>query len=126
MTGVLVNINDFFKLKNFTFLIVENFIEAICFYYNKNKLLFLRHDVVVPASLQCPKFRDGALDSSNIWFSSGGTSSVIHLDSYEHVYCNYRGTKTLTFINSTKYNHLIPEIITQNNGLYNDKIDVDQ
>ena len=61
-----------------------------------------------------------------MWFSSGGTSSVVHNDDFENINCVYRGTKTFVFVNSTKYADLLPEILTNVNGSYNDKIDVDR
>ena len=36
-----------------------------------------------------------------MWFSSGGTSSVIHNDDSENINCLFEGTKTLTMFNSS-------------------------
>lgn len=42
-------------------------------------------------------FRGGLtrrLWDTNMWFSAGGTSSLIHADAFENVYCMFSGTKT--------------------------------
>jgi len=33
-----------------------------------------------------------------MWFSSGGTKSVLHNDDVDNINCLYRGNKTLTFV----------------------------
>lgn len=36
-----------------------------------------------------------------MWYSSGGTKSVLHTDGYENVNCLIRGNKKLIMINSS-------------------------
>ncbi|XP_012945505.1 lysine-specific demethylase 8 [Aplysia californica] len=59
----------------------------------------LAHDVVLPCPLQCPALKL-AVDTSFLWFSSGGTKSVVHVDSYENILCVLRGSKTVTMVST--------------------------
>ena len=45
-----------------------------------------------------------------MWFSSGGTKSVLHNDDQENINCLYRGTKELLFIDYKKYKSKVIEI----------------
>ena len=38
-----------------------------------------------------------------MWFSSGGTKSVVHTDSVDNFNCLYRGDKTFVMVDPTKY-----------------------
>lgn len=43
-----------------------------------------------------------------MWFSSGGTKSVLHNDDgFENINCLIRGTKELLFIDYHKYKHVV-------------------
>ena len=43
-----------------------------------------------------------------MWFSSGGTKSVLHLDDgLDNINCLFRGTKELLFIDYQKYKHVV-------------------
>ena len=33
-----------------------------------------------------------------MWYSSGDTKSVVHVDSYENIFCVVRGRKTFTLV----------------------------
>ena len=39
-----------------------------------------------------------------MWFSSGGTKSVLHNDDVDNINCLFSGTKELLFIDYKKYN----------------------
>ena len=52
---------------------------------------FLRYDLPVYDSINCPFIRDNLLDDLVLWFSSGGTRSVWHYDDYENLNCLIRG-----------------------------------
>ncbi|KAK3097177.1 hypothetical protein FSP39_007148 [Pinctada imbricata] len=71
---------------------------------------FIRDDVTVPCSLQCEDVIDGKIVESVMWFSSGGTKSVVHTDSVDNINCLYRGDKTFVMVD--------PDI-------YGDKVDMD-
>uniref|UniRef100_A0A1I8JJ34 EF-hand domain-containing protein n=1 Tax=Macrostomum lignano TaxID=282301 RepID=A0A1I8JJ34_9PLAT len=79
---------------------------------------FLLKDLVVPFPLQCKYFVQGGLDTHVAWFSSGGTSSVIHYDDYENVNCLLRGRKTLVFLNTTRYASQVNSIIDKDDRGY--------
>lgn len=38
-----------------------------------------------------------------MWFSSGGTKSVVHTDSVDNVNCLYRGEKQFVMVDPDKY-----------------------
>lgn len=42
-----------------------------------------------------------------MWFSSGGTSSVIHTDDYENILCVLDGVKQVVLVDSDKFPHVI-------------------
>lgn len=64
---------------------------------------FLRHDIMIPCPLQCRQLVQNEFVDNVMWYSSGGTSSVVHTDSVENINCLYRGNKTLTFVDPDKY-----------------------
>ncbi|PAA74413.1 hypothetical protein BOX15_Mlig029500g1 [Macrostomum lignano] len=89
---------------------------------------YLLSDLLLPFPLQCRLFIRGGLDTHVVWFSSGGTSSVIHHDAYENINCLYRGRKKLVFLNTTKYPEQAEKIIDREEGSFSsvdvDKVDV--
>jgi len=52
-------------------------------------------EVFVPKPLLCDDFLK-RLDSCVMWFSSGGTKSVLHFDNSENINCLFDGSKELT------------------------------
>ncbi|XP_028415019.1 uncharacterized protein LOC114538089 isoform X2 [Dendronephthya gigantea] len=60
-------------------------------------------DVFLPPPLCCPELVDNFLLAKLMWFSSGGTKSVLHYDSAENINCLFAGTKKLYFIDPNKY-----------------------
>jgi len=62
----------------------------------------MRHEYELPPIVDCPAFlanRRGGMRQINHWFSSGGTSSVLHHDNFENINCLLDGEKDLIFIN---------------------------
>ncbi|XP_070188072.1 jmjC domain-containing protein E-like [Littorina saxatilis] len=59
---------------------------------------YLRPDVWVPCSLQCPELIQQGFAFAIMWFSSGGTKSVVHTDAFENILCLYRGQKTFVML----------------------------
>ena len=47
-----------------------------------------------------------------MWFSSGGTKSVVHTDNVDNINCLYRGEKQLFFIDPAKYGDKVTIIVT--------------
>jgi len=56
---------------------------------------FLREDVPIYHSINCPFILMELLDDLVMWFSSGGTRSVWHYDDYENINCLIAGRKEL-------------------------------
>eukprot|EP00118_Oscarella_pearsei_P003453 m.14342 g.14342 ORF g.14342 m.14342 type:complete len:413 (+) comp25703_c0_seq1:21-1259(+) len=52
----------------------------------------LRAEWPIPECLSCGGFTDNTADA-RIWFSSGGTTSVLHVDQYENLHCVVFGSK---------------------------------
>ncbi|RDD43635.1 Lysine-specific demethylase 8 [Trichoplax sp. H2] len=77
-----------------------------------------RKDVYLPSCLQCQVF---TLTDDVMWFSSGGTKSVLHTDGYQNLNCLFRGTKDLVMINSS---YPREELIEVSKGAYSN-VDVD-
>ncbi|XP_038076574.1 tRNA wybutosine-synthesizing protein 5-like isoform X2 [Patiria miniata] len=67
---------------------------------------FLKKDVLVPPPLLCDNITVNFLDSV-MWFSSGGTKSVLHNDDVDNLNCLFSGQKEILFVNYTKYRHQI-------------------
>ncbi len=42
-----------------------------------------------------------------MWFSSGGTKSVVHTDSVDNILCVFRGDKEFVLVNPHKYAHRV-------------------
>ena len=53
---------------------------------------FLRKDILIYKSINCPYILDKLLIDLVMWFSSGGTTSVWHNDGYENINCLIKGT----------------------------------
>ncbi len=45
-----------------------------------------------------------------MWFSSGGTKSVIHNDDVNNINCIFSGSKEFLFMNITKYRNQVKQI----------------
>jgi len=61
----------------------------------------MRKEYNVPRVVDCPTYfvnRAGGMRQINHWFSSGGTSSVLHKDGFENINCLMAGSKDLVFI----------------------------
>ncbi|ESO82239.1 hypothetical protein LOTGIDRAFT_96029, partial [Lottia gigantea] len=67
---------------------------------------FLRKDLRLQHCLQCGDMVNKMIDTAIMWFSGGGTSSVVHVDSYHNLNCVYRGSKHFVLVNPHKYQHL--------------------
>ncbi|XP_070568016.1 bifunctional peptidase and (3S)-lysyl hydroxylase Jmjd7-like [Ptychodera flava] len=63
---------------------------------------FLRKDVLLPPPLQCLEL-NGILLETIMWFSSGGTKSVVHYDAVDNINCVFSGSKEVVFIDPVKY-----------------------
>merc|ERR1711934_274800 len=60
-----------------------------------------RKEYKLPKAVDCPAFYSnsrGGMRQINHWFSSGGTSSVLHKDGFENINCLMDGNKDLVFI----------------------------
>lgn len=64
---------------------------------------FIRKDIILPCCMQCPFIVEGKLVENIMWFSSGGTKSVVHTDSVDNVNCLYRGEKQFVMVDPDKY-----------------------
>ena len=58
-------------------------------------------DITVPISLQCGGLQ-GAIKSVLMWFSSGGTKSVLHNDGLDNINCLLDGSKDLIMFNKVR------------------------
>lgn len=67
---------------------------------------FLRQDVFVPPPIACQDITQGNLVHELLWFSSGGTKSVLHNDHAENIMCVFRGTKEF-FLIDKEYQELV-------------------
>lgn len=86
--------------------------------------LYLRDEVVLPQPLQCQQAKQ-VLQETMMWFSSGGTKSVVHTDDYENILCVYDGVKELVLADSNKFPDVIETIIDKPERSYS-ALDVDQ
>ena len=53
-------------------------------------------------SLNCGGYTN-VLQDAVVWFSSGGTNSVLHIDAVDNINCLFDGTKELLLINKVGY-----------------------
>ncbi|XP_077863544.1 tRNA wybutosine-synthesizing protein 5-like [Saccoglossus kowalevskii] len=67
---------------------------------------FLRKDVQMPVPLQCKELADTLLEAF-MWFSSGGTKSVLHFDTVDNINCVFSGTKEFLLIDPNEYSNKI-------------------
>jgi hypothetical protein len=70
---------------------------------------YLRKDVVLPQPLQC-KQASNTLEETIMWFSSGGTKSVVHTDDYENILCMFDGTKEVILADYYKHKNAVDVI----------------
>ncbi|XP_067946178.1 uncharacterized protein [Watersipora subatra] len=82
---------------------------------------FLLKDFILPHHLQCQQLMRDIIVEAFMWFSSGGTSSVVHTDSVENMNCLVAGKKRFIFV-SPQQSDLVP--IDHPEGAYSG-IDVD-
>ena len=68
-------------------------------------------DFTLPKSLQCGGFQN-VLTLSVIWFSSGGTKSVLHNDDVDNINCILDGGKSLVMIDKVFiYFNVIQQVV---------------
>lgn len=84
---------------------------------------FIQHDVVVPCPLQCKGLVEENFVDNVMWFSSGGTKSVVHTDSVDNINCLFRGNKTLIMVDPEKHSKNVD--LDRPEGSYS-MMDVDQ
>ncbi|CAF0941002.1 unnamed protein product [Brachionus calyciflorus] len=85
---------------------------------------YLKKDVLLPQPLQCGQ-APTVLEETIMWFSSGGTSSVVHTDDYENILCVFDGTKELVLVDYFKHKRIADSIIDEYKGSYS-SMDVDK
>ncbi|KAL4238990.1 hypothetical protein ACF0H5_003694 [Mactra antiquata] len=68
---------------------------------------FLSNDVLVPCPLQCKSLMNSNLVETVMWYSSGGTKSVVHVDNVDNINCLYRGDKSFVFVDPSKYRNKV-------------------
>ena len=66
----------------------------------RNLLLFLEDYTLLP-SLACGGFTN-VLQDAVVWFSSGGTKSVLHFDAVDNINCLFSGSKELFLIDKVR------------------------
>ncbi|XP_060067702.1 tRNA wybutosine-synthesizing protein 5-like [Ylistrum balloti] len=78
--------------------------------YNKSEIYMVNavprticHDVVLPCPIQCQYLAKTGLVEALMWYSSGGTNSVVHTDSVDNINCLYRGKKEFILVDPSKY-----------------------
>lgn len=62
--------------------------------------LKMREEYALLKSLRCGGYTE-VLQDAVVWFSSGGTKSVLHFDSVDNINCLFDGTKELLMINKS-------------------------
>lgn len=63
----------------------------------------IRNDVILPCPIQCQYLAEKGLVEALMWYSSGGTHSVVHTDSVDNINCLYRGRKEFILVDPSKY-----------------------
>lgn len=81
----------------------------------------MREEYALLKSLSCGGYTN-VLQDAVVWFSSGGTKSVLHYDSVDNINCLFDGTKELVMINKS---HLEQAHIDKVHGAFS-TVDVDQ
>lgn len=82
----------------------------------------LKPDMVFPCPAQCESVVNGAVVDALMWFSSGGTKSVVHTDAVENINCLLRGDKEFVMIDPLRYGDKVD--LDHPEGSYSD-VDVD-
>ncbi|XP_013416768.1 tRNA wybutosine-synthesizing protein 5 [Lingula anatina] len=107
-----------------------HFKEFVHVYNHTNQYLvnsvpkIIAKDIILPRPLQCEEMiHEGFLTEAMMWYSSGGTSSVVHTDSVDNINCLYRGDKEFVFVDPHKYGELVD--LDHPEGAYSG-IDVDR
>ena len=65
--------------------------------------VLISDDLSLPKSLQCGGFQK-ILEAAVIWFSGGGTKSVVHYDAVDNINCILDGEKTLVMFDKVRQN----------------------
>jgi len=84
---------------------------------------FLKSDVPLPSVLQCGD-ASNILERTIMWFSDGGTKSVVHIDDWDNILCVLEGSKKVFLVDSFKYKQIADIILDSSDGTYS-TIDVD-
>lgn len=69
-------------------------------------MLYSLEEYALLKSLRCGGYTE-VLQDAVVWFSSGGTKSVLHFDSVDNINCLFDGTKELLMINKVTAVQLI-------------------
>ena len=48
-----------------------------------------------------------------MWFSSGGTKSVVHTDSIDNINCLFRGEKTLVMVDPAVHSNNVKKLCSE-------------
>ncbi|XP_041366642.1 lysine-specific demethylase JMJ30-like [Gigantopelta aegis] len=83
----------------------------------------MRDDVRVPRCLQCGGFHN-RVDTFLLWMSSGGTTSVLHHDSYENLNCILDGVKVFKMIDKELKERIYANNFNETMGY--SRVDVDK
>ncbi|CAB3977741.1 Hypothetical predicted protein [Paramuricea clavata] len=81
----------------------------------------MRDDIYLLKCLLCGGFTD-ELQDSVMWFSNGGTKSVLHYDAIDNINCLMSGTKELFMVHKKEHAHVL---IDKPDGSFS-KVDVDK
>ncbi|XP_046553666.1 LOW QUALITY PROTEIN: tRNA wybutosine-synthesizing protein 5-like [Haliotis rubra] len=84
---------------------------------------YLGGDLVFPCAVQCTQLMEESVVTAMMWFSSGGTKSVVHADAVDNINCLYRGNKTFIMVDTNKYRDKVD--LDHPEGLYS-SMDVDR
>ena len=83
-----------------TLMKIQDFLQQ----YNTSELYFadgmpmeMKTRWTIPAMLLCCEIPE-KISQVNVWFSSGGTSSVLHVDNFENLHCLVDGVKNMVLI----------------------------
>ncbi|KAK7473978.1 hypothetical protein BaRGS_00034807 [Batillaria attramentaria] len=105
-----INFHDFLRIYNNTEIYVVDSVPE-----------FLRADVMVPCSLQCHELIQSRMANAKMWFSSGGTRSGVHTDTFDNIHCLFRGQKTFVLVDPALHRE---KVDLNHKGYYSD-MDVD-
>ncbi|XP_013384785.1 jmjC domain-containing protein 5 [Lingula anatina] len=97
-------------------------------YMVQNMLPEMMGDFHIPKPILCGGYTR-FLQDAVIWFSSGGTKSVLHFDNIDNINCLLDGSKELIFIDK-KYSHLVEKDGFKEDGSYStvdvEKVDMEK